>query len=76
MAKRPAAWYRNVALLGTVVALLMVPAMEGLQEAHLALWLHIPLTFIVLNLMAIGALAAGIAFVEYRSRSVDRRQEA
>jgi type III secretory pathway component EscS len=60
-------------VVGVVVALLMVGAMEGLQEMHLTLWLHIPLTAIVLTLMAGGAGLAGVAFLEWRERLAGKR---
>ncbi len=69
--------YLGLAVGGAVLALLMVPIMELLQHhAVLPLWLHIPLTFLVLTLMGGGAGAAGIALAEYRSRSINNRQEA
>lgn len=69
MEKRPAVWFRNVAITAGVLALIMVGAMEGLQEAHLPLWLHIPLTLIVLTCLGGGALAAGVAYCEFRGRT-------
>lgn len=70
MLNRSASWYRYVAIMSAVMALLMVWAMEGLQELHLTPWLHIPLTVVVLTLMGGGAGLAGAAFLEYRERAV------
>lgn len=76
MGKRSAVWFRNVTIGGIALSLLMVPAMEWLQHEHLSPWLHLPLTFAVLNLMAGGGLVAGAALVEYRSRSAGSGQQA
>ena len=76
MANRSAEWYRNVALAGAVLAVLMVPAMEWVMHEDLSLWLHIPIVFVVLHLMAGGAAVAGLAFLEYQARSANRGQQA
>lgn len=76
MVNRSAAWFRAVAIGGGVVSLLMVPLVELLLHGDLALWLHIPLTGLVLTLMAGGAAVAGIAWLEYKARSLADRQEA
>ena len=68
MVHRPAEWFRNVAILGAVVALVMVPVVNALIYGDLPLWLHVPLTILVLTLMGGGALVAGAALVEYQSR--------
>lgn len=68
--KRAPVWYRSIALAGAAVAVVMVPLMEGLQHIHLPLWLHVPLTAVVLGLMSLGAAAAGLAYAEYRARSL------
>ncbi|HEY3369037.1 MAG TPA: hypothetical protein VGK74_28605 [Symbiobacteriaceae bacterium] len=68
MDKRPANWFRNLAVGAGVLAVLMVGGMEGLQGANLALWLHLPLTLLVLTIMGGGAMVAGVAFCEYRAR--------
>jgi hypothetical protein len=76
MAKRPASWFLSVTIVAAVVALSGVPLMEWLQEAHLSLWLHIPLTLVALTLIGGGAGAAGVAFIEYRARLVQGSQQA
>lgn len=70
MANRPASWFRNAAVGAVVLALLMVAPMEWLQSDHsaLPLWLHIPLTMVVLTGIGGGAAVAGVAFLEYRER--------
>lgn len=70
MADRPAVWFLRVAMGAGVLAVLMVGAMEGLQHyVQLPLWLHIPLTVVVLTLMGGGACVTGAALVEYRQRT-------
>ncbi|HWI53374.1 MAG TPA: hypothetical protein VNT01_14625 [Symbiobacteriaceae bacterium] len=64
MAKQPAWWFRGVGGIGLVVSVLMVWAMEELQHAHLAWWLHIPLTALVLTCMGGGAALFGMTLVE------------
>ena len=76
MLKRSGEWYRNAAGAGGLLAMLMVGAMEALQAASLPLWLHMPLTALVLGLLTVGAGGAGIAYLEYRSRSADSGQQA
>jgi hypothetical protein len=76
MAKYAASWFRNVALGGLSLSLVMVAVMELLQEAGLSLWLHVPLTGLVLTLMAGGALTAGVAWLEYQARSGANGQQA
>lgn len=76
MVKRSGDWYRNAAGAGAMLALLMVGAMEALQSASLPLWLHLPLTALVLGLLAVGAGGAGIAYVEYQSRSASSGQQS
>lgn len=68
MVQRPAEWFRNVAILGAVVALVLVPVVNALIHGELSLWLHVPLTILVLTLMGGGALVAGVALVEYQAR--------
>ncbi|MFO7275136.1 MAG: hypothetical protein LOD90_09575 [Symbiobacteriaceae bacterium] len=68
MAHRPAAWFRNVAALGLLVAVAMVPAVTALLHGSLPLWLHIPLTGLALTLLALGSAVAGVAMVEFRQR--------
>lgn len=75
MAHRSAAWFRMVATGAALISLLMVPAIVGLELAHLPLWLHIPLMAVVLGLLSVGAMATGVAFVEYRSRLPGNREE-
>jgi len=72
MSKLSASWYRSVLIAAVVVALLMVPAMSWLQARELPLWLHIPLTAIVLGLLSLGAAAAGVAYLEYMERSAEK----
>lgn len=76
MVNRSAAWFRTVAIGGGLLALLMVPLAELLLHGDLALWLHIPLITVVLTLMAGGAAAAGVAYLEYQARSVAGGQQA
>lgn len=68
MVHRPAEWFRNVAILSAVVALVLVPVINALIHGDFPLWLHVPLTVLVLTLMGGGALIAGVAFVEYQAR--------
>lgn len=68
MVHRPAEWFRNVAILGAVVALALVPVVNALIHSELSLWLHVPATLVTLTLMGGGALVAGVAFVEYQTR--------
>lgn len=68
MANFPASWFRKAAIGGLILALVMVVAMEGLLATNLPWWLHIPLTVTVLTLMPLGALSAGIAWVEFKAR--------
>ncbi|HYF93101.1 MAG TPA: hypothetical protein VD969_12760 [Symbiobacteriaceae bacterium] len=70
MAKRPAWWFRGVGGIGLVVSALMVWAMEALQHAHLPWWVHIPLTGLVLTVMAGGAGLFGVTLVESQAREV------
>lgn len=72
MTGRSGSWYRSVLIAAVVVALLMVPAMSWLQARELPLWLHIPLTAVVLGLLSLGAAVAGVAFVEYQQRSGEK----
>lgn len=76
MVNRSATWFRWVAVGGGLLALLMVPLVELLLHGDLALWLHIPLTAVVLTLMAGGAAVAGIAYLEYQARSAAGGQQA
>jgi hypothetical protein len=76
MRERSAAWFRNVAVGCLVLSLAMVPALELLLHSSLSLWLHIPLTFVTLNLMALGAGASGVAYLEYRARSSHNGKQA
>jgi hypothetical protein len=76
MVKRSGEWYRTAAGAGVLLALLMVGAMEALQAASLPLWLHLPLTAIVLGLLTVGAGGAGVAYLEYQSRSANSGQQA
>jgi hypothetical protein len=76
MANRSVAWFRNLAAASAVLSLLMVGAMTALQSVFLPLWLHIPLTALVLALMAGGAALAGVACLEYRTRSAGDGQQA
>lgn len=69
MVHRPATWFRNVAILGALVALALVPAVNALLHGELSLWLHVPLTIVVLTLMAGGSIVTGVAFVEYQARA-------
>jgi len=62
-------WYRNVALAGLGISILMVPSLEALQHAHLAAFFHIPLMILILNAMAGGAMVAGVCFCEYQQRA-------
>jgi hypothetical protein len=68
MQERPSWWFGGIGGLGLVVSLLMVWAMEALQEAHLSLWLHIPLTVLVLTAFGLGAAAFGVTLVEAKAR--------
>lgn len=74
--ERSAVWFRNAAVGCLVLSLIMVPAVEFLIHSSLSLWLHIPLTFVALNLMALGAGAAGVAYLEYRARSAHNGKQA
>jgi len=62
-------WYRNVALAGIGTAIFMVPTLEGLLHAQLPLVIRIPLVLAVLNVMAGGAMVAGVCFLEYQQRT-------
>jgi ABC-type polysaccharide/polyol phosphate export permease len=66
----PAQRFLQVAVSSLVLALLMVPAIHAIGEANLPLWLHIPLAVLILTLFSVGALAAGICYMEYRARSL------
>jgi hypothetical protein len=76
MVSRPASWFGTVAIVAAVVALLGVPFMEWLQHVHLSQWLHIPLTVLALTMMGGGATVAGVAYLEYRSRTGKTEQKA
>lgn len=76
MAHRSARWFRTVMVTGAVVAATMVPAMEAIQHTAFQLWVHIPVTGLVLGLMSGGAGTAGVAFAEYQGRSIAHRQES
>jgi mannose/fructose/N-acetylgalactosamine-specific phosphotransferase system component IIC len=76
MVKWPAHRFLQVAVCGILVALIMVPVVQWLLHAGLPLWLHIPAAFLALNLMAVGALGAGVALVEYRARSAQQQRQA
>jgi uncharacterized protein (DUF983 family) len=66
----PAQRFLQVAVSSLVLALLMAPAMHTIGEANLPLWLHIPLTGLILTLLSVGALTAGVCYLEYRARSL------
>ncbi len=68
MVNRPAAWFLSVSIGAAVIAVVMVVGMELLQESHLTLWLHIPLTLVALGGISLGAGVAGVAYAEYRAR--------
>lgn len=68
MANRSAAWFRNLAVAGALVALAMVPAISALVHGSLALWVHIPLTGLALASLAGGAAVTGVALAEFRAR--------
>lgn len=76
MMNRSAGWFRSVAIGGGLLALLMVPLVEMLLHGDLPLWLHIPVTAVVLTLMAGGAAVSGIAYLEYQARSTAGGQQA
>lgn len=68
--------FRILAVSAAAVALLMVPALKWILGAELSLWIHVPLTFLILNLMAGGAGVAGAAVLEIQARSARSGQQA
>jgi uncharacterized protein (DUF983 family) len=68
MVHRTADWFRNAAVVSLVVGVAMVFALNQLMHADLPLWQHIPLTALVLTLLAGSAIMAGVAYVECDAR--------
>jgi hypothetical protein len=67
-AKSPA-WYRNAAVVGLGIAILMIPALEAILHAQLSLLIRVPLVILVLNAMAGGSIVVGICVLEYQQRA-------
>lgn len=70
MTERSAAWFRNVAIGGGSLALLMVLVLTLVMDAALPQWIHIPLAMLILGLLAAGPGIAGVAYLEYKARLV------
>jgi hypothetical protein len=68
-------WYRNAAIAGLTMAVLMIPALEALQHAQLSAWIHIPLMVSILNAMGGGSIVAGVCFYEYQQRAKNVKNE-
>jgi len=75
MVQKSGAWFLRVVIGSLVLAAVMVGVMEWLQHIRLPWWLHIPFTVIVLTGMGGGALAAGMAYVEYGARKADQARK-
>lgn len=51
-----------------LLALLMVYAFHAVTEGSMPLWLHVPVAALVLGALSVGALGAGLCFLEYQTR--------
>jgi membrane protein DedA with SNARE-associated domain len=76
MRKWPADRFLILAIASAALALTMVGLLQWILGSDLSQWIHVPLTFLILNLMAGGAGVAGVAVLEYRARSSGSRQKA
>ncbi|MFZ5817519.1 MAG: hypothetical protein ACOY93_19825 [Bacillota bacterium] len=77
MVDRPAEWFRIVAVCSGVLGVAMVFLLNALIHSDLSLWLHVPLTILVLTLLGGSAILTGVAFVEFNARQQgDGKQES